>query len=200
MSENWTPQRTVQLVAGTPPGGGLDRVARALAAAITQAKLLDVAVDVVNVPGDGARRCWTEFVDKHPGDAHVIDGKAELGVITAVSAVPELTAGSLRTLTLSAPVRLGGLFAQVPTLKESGVDCTVGMWRGIIAAGGIPAAATAFWNRTFAAAVETSEWQAELAKKYWANTFVAGAEEQAFLDEERAVMISALGDLGLLPQ
>ena len=33
MSENWKPQRTVQLVAGTPPGGGLDRVARALAAA-----------------------------------------------------------------------------------------------------------------------------------------------------------------------
>ena len=74
------------------------------------------------------------------------------------------------------------------------------MRRGIIAAGHIPAAAIAFWNRTFAAAVETSEWQAELAKKYWADTFVAGAEEQAFLDEERAVMISALGDLGLLPQ
>src|SRR5450759_1306925 len=72
MSENWTPQRTVQLVAGTPPGGGLDRVARALAAAITDAHLLDVAVEVVNVPGDGARRAWTHFVDQHPGDGHVI--------------------------------------------------------------------------------------------------------------------------------
>lgn len=72
MTENWKPHCAVQIVAGTPPGGGLDRVARALAQAIEQAKLLDVLVDVVNVPGDGARRAWTGFVDKHPGDAHVL--------------------------------------------------------------------------------------------------------------------------------
>jgi putative tricarboxylic transport membrane protein len=130
--------------------------------------------------------------------AHLIEGKAELGVITAVSAVPELTAGTLRTLTLSAPQRLGGLFADVPTLMESGVDCKVGMWRGIIGAGNIAPEAIAFWDRTFAAATASAEWQAELAKKYWANTFLAGHDEQAFLDDERSVMTKALGDLGLL--
>jgi len=72
MSETWKPERGVQIVAGTPPGGGLDRVARALAKTMTEAHLLDVAVEVVNVPGDGARRAWTHFVDKHPGDGHVI--------------------------------------------------------------------------------------------------------------------------------
>jgi putative tricarboxylic transport membrane protein len=68
----WTPHRALQLIAGTPEDGGLDRVARALARAITQAKLLDVPVEVVNVPGDGARRAWTQVVDKHPGDPHVL--------------------------------------------------------------------------------------------------------------------------------
>jgi putative tricarboxylic transport membrane protein len=68
----WRPTRVIEIVAGTPPGGGLDRVARALAKAMTQARLLDVAVEVVNVAGDGARRAWTDFVDKHPGDGHVI--------------------------------------------------------------------------------------------------------------------------------
>lgn len=72
MTAAWQPDRTVQIVAGTPPGGGLDRVARALANAITQAHLLDVPLEVVNVPGDGARRAWTGFVDKHPSDAHVL--------------------------------------------------------------------------------------------------------------------------------
>ena len=62
----------MQIVAGTPPGGGLDRVARALAKAIGEAHLLDVPVEVVNVPGDGARRAWTQVVDKHAGDAHVV--------------------------------------------------------------------------------------------------------------------------------
>ncbi len=72
MTETWAPRRPVQIVAGTPPGGGLDRVARAIARAMTETKLLDVPVDVVNVPGDGARRAWTAFVDLHPGDAHVL--------------------------------------------------------------------------------------------------------------------------------
>jgi putative tricarboxylic transport membrane protein len=69
---SWKPERTVQLVAGTPPGGGLDRVARALEKAIVVAKLLDMPVEVLNVPGDGARKCWTDFVDKHQGDGHVL--------------------------------------------------------------------------------------------------------------------------------
>jgi putative tricarboxylic transport membrane protein len=72
MNETWQPQQTVQIVAGTPPGGGLDRVARALAKAVVQAGVLDVPVEIVNVPGDGARRAWTHLVDKHAGDGHVI--------------------------------------------------------------------------------------------------------------------------------
>ncbi len=72
MSAGWRPTAAVQLVAGTPPGGGLDRVARSLAKTIQEAHLLDVPIDVVNVPGDGARRAWTHFVDQHAGDGHVI--------------------------------------------------------------------------------------------------------------------------------
>ena len=72
MTSTWKPEHAVQIVAGTPPGGGLDRVARALAATLTEARLLDVPVEVLNVPGDGARRAWTHYVDNHPGDGHVI--------------------------------------------------------------------------------------------------------------------------------
>ncbi len=69
--QSWRPQREVSIIAGTPPGGGLDRAARALARAIEARRLLDVPVRVVNVPGDGARRAWTE-VDHHAGDPHVL--------------------------------------------------------------------------------------------------------------------------------
>lgn len=68
----WRPTRDITVVAGTPPGGGLDRVARSLAKAITEARLLDVPINVINVPGDGARRVWTHLIDEHPGDGHVI--------------------------------------------------------------------------------------------------------------------------------
>lgn len=68
---SWAPERMAQIVAGTPPGGGLDRVGRALARTIEAARLLDVPVEVVNVPGDGARRAW-RHMDQFRGDAHVI--------------------------------------------------------------------------------------------------------------------------------
>jgi putative tricarboxylic transport membrane protein len=72
VTDTWKPEHAVQIVAGTPPGGGLDRVARALAATLTEARLLDVPVEVRNVPGDGARRAWTHYVENHPADGHVI--------------------------------------------------------------------------------------------------------------------------------
>src|SRR5215213_4309351 len=67
----WRPERTVEIVAGTAPGGGLDRTARALVQAIDTAGVLDVPVAVKNVPGDGARKAWA-YMDLHRGDPHVL--------------------------------------------------------------------------------------------------------------------------------
>ena len=67
----WRPQRAVEIIAGTPPGGGLDRTARALARAIEATGLLDVPLQVVNVPGDGARKAWAR-VQRRAGDPHVL--------------------------------------------------------------------------------------------------------------------------------
>ena len=52
---SWKPTQELEIVAGTPPGGGLDRSARALARAIEENRLIDVPVKVVNVGGDGGR-------------------------------------------------------------------------------------------------------------------------------------------------
>ena len=69
---NWKPERALQIIAGTPPGGGLDRVARALAKAAAATGLIEAPIEVINVPGDGARRAWTHYIDEHPGDGHVV--------------------------------------------------------------------------------------------------------------------------------
>jgi putative tricarboxylic transport membrane protein len=305
-NNGWIPTREIELVAGTPPGGGQDRPARALIDVLGKHRLLEQPVKLTNIPGRGGGNAWdylrgksgdphvlainsptiisnkllgvsnlaytdltplanlyTEYpvfivrTDSPLADAsalmarlkkdtaglriaiataigntnhialarstqhaggdvtaltidvfdsarfavgHVVEGKADLGVITAVSAVPELDAGKLRTLAVSGPRRLGGVFESVPTLRECGVDCEAGMWRGIIAAAAIPPIAIAFWQRTLAAATATDEWQAELVKKYWVNAFLVGAEEQAFLANEQALMAGALTDLRLIPQ
>jgi putative tricarboxylic transport membrane protein len=304
-TSDWRPTREIELVAGTPPGGGQDRPARALIEVLTAHDLLGQPVKLTNIPGRGGGNAWdylrtksgdphvlaissptiisnrllgvsdfgyseltplanlyTEYpvfivradssiadvaglirrlgsdtagvaialataigntnhialarLTQHAGGdvkalkidvfdsaryaiGHVVEGKAELGVITAVSAVPELTAGTLRAVVLSGPRRLHGLFAATPTLIESGVDCQVGMWRGIVAASGIAPPAVAFWERTLEKATAAELWRAELANKYWANTFMTGARERSFLDEDRRLTQSALAELGLLP-
>lgn len=67
----WRPQREVEIVAGTPPGGGLDRSARALLKAIESKPLLDVPARVSNIAGDGGRNAW-RYLDRLPGDPHVL--------------------------------------------------------------------------------------------------------------------------------
>ena len=67
----WHPERQVVIVAGTPPGGGLDRAARALQRAIAANSLVSVPIEVINVGGDGGRKAWS-YMESHAGDAHVI--------------------------------------------------------------------------------------------------------------------------------
>lgn len=67
---SWKPEREIEIVAGTPPGGGLDRAARALLQAIWSIAP-ELPAKVVNIPGDGARKCW-ETIERRAGDPHVI--------------------------------------------------------------------------------------------------------------------------------
>lgn len=67
----WRPERAVELIAGTPPGGGQDRPARALIKVLTDMRLIDVPVELRNLPGKGGGAAW-DYVRERPGDAHVL--------------------------------------------------------------------------------------------------------------------------------
>lgn len=71
MASGWQPERDIEILAGTPPGGGLDRAARTLLTALESQRLLRVPAKVVNIPGNGARRVWAS-VDARAGDAHML--------------------------------------------------------------------------------------------------------------------------------
>jgi putative tricarboxylic transport membrane protein len=67
----WKPDREIEIVAGTSPGGGLDRSARALLKAIQANRLVDVPIKVVNIGGDGGRKAWVH-VEQFAGNGHVV--------------------------------------------------------------------------------------------------------------------------------
>ncbi len=67
----WKPQRDLEIIASTPPGGGTDRAARSLLKAIEATHLLEVPAKVVNIPGDGGRKAWMHIASRS-GDPHVL--------------------------------------------------------------------------------------------------------------------------------
>jgi putative tricarboxylic transport membrane protein len=67
----WKPERTVEIVAPSGPGGTTDRTARVIARILTNHKLVDVPVNVVNKPG-GSGTIGLTYVNQHPGDGHYI--------------------------------------------------------------------------------------------------------------------------------
>jgi len=299
----WRPQTEVEVIVGTPPGGGQDRPARALMRVLQAGGLIDVPMRLTNTPGKGGGNAWdslrrrpcdphtlsissaplitnkilgvsnfdyveltpiatlyTEYlgfvvradsplhsagdvldrlhanaggltialatavgttnhiamgqITQHVGGdpkalklrvfesalyaaADVLEGQAELGAISAVSAAKALKTGELRALAVSAPSRLGGVYADAPTWVEQSVPCVIGQWRGIIGAQGIIREQIAYWEQALAAATASSAWAAELEQNYWTGTYKASEDTCAFLDSERAFLSGMLHELGL---
>jgi putative tricarboxylic transport membrane protein len=129
--------------------------------------------------------------------ADVVAGHADVGAITAASAVPELEAGRLRTVGISAPARLPGPYAVAPTWREQGVDCVVGSWRGASGPPGVTPAQIAFWQSVLAAATQTAQWRSDLARHFWTEMYLDGTGLRDTLARERIDMRVVLGELGL---
>src|SRR5215472_11696833 len=68
-SAQWKPDRPIEIVAPSGPGGTTDRTARVIARILTTHKLVDVPVNVVNKPG-GSGTIGLNYLNQHPGDGH----------------------------------------------------------------------------------------------------------------------------------
>ena len=300
----WKPERHIEIIAGTPPGGGVDRSARALLKAIEANRMIDGLAKVVNIGGDGGRKAWVH-IGERAGDGHVVGisspnlttdvltgavkpeqsrytplailyteymafvarpacdiktggdlmqhlardatavtfalstslgnpnhiavakvvreagadvaapkirvfdsardavadvvaGNADIAVVTAASAVPELESGDLSALAISSPGRLDGVYADAPTWKEQSVDCVIGAWRGAAGPPDISPTHVEFWQNVLAAATRTKEWKAELERYFWTAMYLDGTALRDHLAKEHAEFVSMLGGLGLL--
>ena len=67
----WKPEKSVEIVVGTSPGGGQDTSARFLQKLIQERQLVDVPTAVVNKPGGGSSVGYS-YLNQHPGDGHFI--------------------------------------------------------------------------------------------------------------------------------
>lgn len=128
---------------------------------------------------------------------NLMGGHIDLVTTAAGNVAPHVASGKLRIIAMTAPQRLPGALAQIPTWKEQGVNYTFGAWRAIFAPKGLTPQQTAYWQGVLRKATEAPEWKADLEKNFWANVFVTGEQFSKELEQDYAGMRAILADLGL---
>jgi putative tricarboxylic transport membrane protein len=68
-AQSWKPEKPVEIVIGTTPGGPQDRTGRLIQKILQEQKLVTTPVNVVNKPGGGGVVGLT-YLSQHPGDGH----------------------------------------------------------------------------------------------------------------------------------
>jgi len=112
--------------------------------------------------------------------------------------VPVLASGQLRLVAIASPTRQGGVFENVPTWKEQGIDVIMPSYRMIIGPGGMTAAQIAFWDQSFAKLPKHPDWQKELKNNDWEDTYMNSSRSRAFLQEQAQSYRASLVELGLV--
>jgi putative tricarboxylic transport membrane protein len=101
-------------------------------------------------------------------------------------------------LAVAAAKRITGAQANVPTMREQGIDATgISNWRGIFVTKGISAAQAGFWEEAMARMAASDEWARGIAATTFAHHFLRGREFAKYLDEEFAATRAVMADLGL---
>ncbi|MBK9237175.1 MAG: tripartite tricarboxylate transporter substrate binding protein [Rhodoferax sp.] len=104
-----------------------------------------------------------------------------------------IKAGKMRALSLTSPTRLKGV--DIPTLKELGINVTIGNWRGVYGAPGITPAQRKELTDLVLKATKAKSWLEALEKNNWTSAVMAGVEFENFVDDEfaslRAIMVKA---------
>lgn len=70
-AQGWSPQKNVEIIVGSAPGGSNDKTARSVERALVNNKLVDQPITVVNKPGGGSSIAFT-YVAQRAGDPHIL--------------------------------------------------------------------------------------------------------------------------------
>lgn len=129
----------------------------------------------------------------------VAGGHLDVGVQSPGSAAQLVQAGKIRFLAVGAPKRMGGALANVPTLREQGIDVDANVFYTIFGPKGLDAAQTAYWDQAITRVMQSDLVRKDLAEmNYWTIDIVGHRELPAFLERQHEGYRKALGEMGML--
>lgn len=131
--------------------------------------------------------------------AALLGGQIDI-VSTGVGEVlGHLEAKTVRALAVTSPERYkDSRLSGIPTLKESGIDATFEVWRGIFGPPEMPEEARAYMESALKRMIETQAWKDQVAKYNWTTAYLPGREFKSFLEKQEVLLSGLLNSLGLV--
>ncbi len=128
--------------------------------------------------------------------AQVLGGHVDI-ISTGLGDVASIVeSGKLRALAQTADKRVGtGALAEIPTIKEQGIDATFENWRGLFAPKDMPDYAKEYWSEKLEKMVQTPEWAEARARNGWAAAYQNSEDFNNFLGKTNQEYKEILNDL-----
>jgi putative tricarboxylic transport membrane protein len=159
-------------------------------------------VSVVNV-GRAAGAPWNKLVTVVFNSGSDVAAQAaghhvDVGLTSIGSPYPLIQAGKLRMLGITAPERLPGELAKVPTVREQGIDAVTANSYTVLVPNDLKPEQINFWAKALDKVLQAEDFQKDLALNFWVLRPIRYPETVKWMqddyDENRAV----LKELGML--
>ena len=134
------------------------------------------------------------------GMTALLGGHIDLASTPPSAVLQQLQAGKVRVLAVTAPSRLRGELANVPTWKEQGVNSTHEVWRGLVGPRNMTAQQIAYWDDVLGRLVKTDVWKKELEQSQIEDIYHNSTDTVKYLKAEFEEARGILTDLGLAKQ
>lgn len=130
---------------------------------------------------------WVPTQGGTAGHLDVASGNSTFSTASLVEARALIEAGKLRALAITADER-SDLFPDVPTLKESGVDWSYGLWHGVVAPKNLPDEQRDVLLAAVEKAANSDAFRATLQERGFKHQWRAGDDFRAFMESDLAAM------------
>lgn len=142
---------------------------------------------------DPKRINYVPFQGGGEASASVLGGHVTAGIAGVSEFLPFIKSGKMRALAVTSKDRV----ADIPTLKEQGVNVEIYNWRGVYGAPGITPEQRKALIDAVVKATESPSWKQALAKNDWTPFLLTGDEFGKFVDAESARLGAMLRELGV---
>jgi putative tricarboxylic transport membrane protein len=127
-----------------------------------------------------------------------LGGHVDATVAPASIVAPQLEVGKMRVIGVPSEKRLGGVFAQVPTWREQGVDAVFSQWRGLMGPKGLTPSQIAYWDGVLSKTAQTKDWKDHIERTQLTYRYLDSGQARDFVADQNETVRGILIGLGLI--